>query len=83
MILRILLLLAATASLASRVVAAPAHAPDRHVLHHCEDVVARAAKAAQSAKAHGPEVDRCRTVIREFVSRDSRMEVDEAGRRMR
>jgi hypothetical protein len=86
MILRTLLLLAATTAMASRVVAAPVHAPDRHVLHHCERVLAKADKATQPAKASradATELDRCRMVIREFVSRESRMEVDEDGRRVR
>ncbi len=86
MILRNLLLLAATAAMASHAVAAPVHAQNRHVLHHCEDVVAHAAKTAHSTKALRAdpiEVERCRMVIREFVSRDSRMPVDEDGRKVR
>ena len=86
MILRTLLLLAAAAAMMSRAVAAPAHPPNRHILHHCEDVLARAAKSAQSAKkqrADATEVERCQMVIREFVSRDSRMPVDQNGKTVR
>jgi hypothetical protein len=85
MIVRTLLLLAATAAMASRVVAAPVPT-DRHVLHHCEDVLKHTAKAAPATtarRADAAELDRCRMVIREFVSRESRMEVDENGRRVR
>ena len=86
MILRNLLLLAATAAMASHAVAAPVHAQDRHVLHHCEDVVAHAAKTAHSTKALRAdpiEVERCQMIIREFVSRESRMTVDQNGRQVR
>jgi hypothetical protein len=86
MILRTLLLLAATAAMASRAVAAPVHAPDRHVLHHCEDVLKHAAKTPRSTKtrhADAAEVERCRIVVREFALRDSRMPVDEHGKMMR
>ncbi|HVV39751.1 MAG TPA: hypothetical protein VHC94_01655 [Nitrobacter sp.] len=86
MSLRTLLLLAAMAAMAWRVVAAPMRAPDRHVLHHCEDVLTHAVKTTQSARTHrtdAAEVERCRIVVREFALRDSRMSVDENGKMMR
>lgn len=86
MTLRNLLLLAATAAMASHAAATPAHALDRHVLHHCEDVVAHGAKAERSATASrtdAAEVERCQMVIREFVSRESRMTVDQNGKAVR
>ena len=85
MISRNLLLLAAIAAMGSRAVAAPVP-PDRHVLHHCEDVLKHAAKTPRSTKtrhADAAEVERCRIVVREFALRDSRMPVDEHGKMMR
>lgn len=84
MISRNLLLLAAIAAMGSRAVAAPVP-PDRHVLHHCEDVLKHAAKAARSKGRHADsaEVARCRIVVREFALRDSRMPVDQNGKMMR
>ncbi|MBS0529318.1 MAG: hypothetical protein JSS22_08015 [Proteobacteria bacterium] len=85
MILRILLLLAATA-MASHAVATPVHPPDRHVLHHCEEVLTHAAKTERSAttsRTGTSDVERCRIVVREFALRDSRMPVDENGKMMR
>ena len=86
MILRTLLLLAATAAMMSRGAAAPVHAPDRHVLHHCEDVLKHATKVAHAAKTRhtdAAEVERCRIVVREFALRDSRMPVDQNGKTVR
>jgi hypothetical protein len=85
MILRTLLLLAATTAMMSRVAAAPVHAPDRHVLHHCEDVLKHAAKTPRSTKTRraDAEVERCRIVVREFALRDSRMPVDQNGKTVR
>ena len=86
MTLRNLLLLAAMAAMASHAVAATSHAPDRHKLHHCENVLKHAAKIARSTnvpRTEAAEVERCRMVIREFVSRDSRMTVDGNGKQVR
>jgi len=84
MISRNLLLLAAIAATGSRAVAAPVP-PDRHVLHHCEDVLTQAAAPANATRT-GPataEVERCRIIVREFALRDSRMSVDENGKHVR
>ena len=85
MIVRSLVLLAAVTAMASRAVATQVQPPDRHVLHHCEDVLTQAANPANTMKARpaAAEVDRCRIVVREFALRDSRMSVDENGKMMR
>ena len=84
MIVRDLVTSAALAAIASHVLMTPARADDRHVLHHCEDVMARAAKDPNSTQAAPEtEIERCRIVVREWALRDSRMTVDENGRRLR
>ena len=86
MMLRLLTTIAAVAVFTSHASGTTPRAADRHVLHHCENVLAHAAKAARAAKKQrggAAEVDRCRMVIREFVSRDSRMTVDQNGKMMR
>ncbi|MGN6116010.1 MAG: hypothetical protein ACTHN2_10890 [Nitrobacter sp.] len=86
MMLRLLTTIAAVAAFTSHASGTMPRAADRHVLHHCENVLAHAAKAARAAKKQrggAAEVDRCRMVIREFVSRDSRMTVDQNGKMMR
>jgi hypothetical protein len=83
MMLRLLTAIVAVAAFTSHASGTPPRAADRHVLHHCENVLAHAAKAARAAKKQrgdAKEVDRCRMVIREFVSRDSRMPVDQNGK---
>jgi hypothetical protein len=68
--------------------APPASAAPRDALTACQAIVDRAAQAS-AARAQGdrsdpgPELQRCRQVIRDWTLRESRMSVDENGRPLR
>lgn len=61
----------------------PAAAEPRDVLRDCQALLARAAQAAPADKPGDAEVARCRQVVRDWTLRDSRMLVDEDGKKLR
>ncbi len=64
--------------------ALPACAGERDQLNACRAMVARADKAKDAGpQKDGAELARCRQIMREWTLRDSRMLVDEEGRRLR
>ncbi len=71
-------LLAALCALSS-----PALGEPRDVLRDCQALLARAAQAAAADKPSDAEVVRCRQVVRDWTLRDSRMLVDEDGKKLR
>ena len=76
-----------TATVLLAVMSLPARADDRSLLNSCQALVDRAAQSGQNAaavaKPGDEELQRCRLIIREWTLRDSRMTVDEQGRRLR
>ncbi len=73
------------ASLVAFPVAPAAAAPDdpRDVLRNCEALLDRAARATAGAdKPAEADIIRCRQVVHDWSMRDSRMLVDEHGRKL-
>ncbi len=64
--------------------ALPARAGERDQLNACRAMVARADQANDPGRRpDDAALARCRQIIREWTLRDSRMLVDEEGRRLR
>ncbi len=64
--------------------ALPARAGERDQLNACRAMVARAEQAKDAAtRPDDAALARCRQIMREWTLRDSRMLVDEEGRRLR
>jgi hypothetical protein len=61
----------------------PALAEPRDVLRDCQALLARAAQAAPADKPSDADITRCRQVVRDWTLRDSRMLVDEDGKKLR
>jgi hypothetical protein len=68
------------AALLATTVALPAQAGERDQLNACKAKVAAQAQASASEDA---DLQKCRQIIKEWTLRDSRMSVDENGRRLR
>ena len=64
-------------------VALPAQAGERDQLNACKARIDRAAQTQAAGAADDAELAHCRQIIREWTLRDSRMSVDENGRRLR
>jgi hypothetical protein len=64
-------------------VALPAQAGERDQLNACKAKVDRAAQMQAASAADDADLGRCRQIIKEWTLRDSRMNVDENGRRLR
>ncbi len=80
--MRVFALIAAAAALLAA--ALPARAGERDQLNACRAMVARAEQAKHAAtRPDDAELARCRQIMREWTLRDSRMLVDEEGRRLR
>lgn len=64
-----------------------ARAEDRSQQVSCQALINRAVQAAKDngaqAKTDDTELARCRQIVREWMLRDARMSVDEAGRPLR
>jgi hypothetical protein len=75
---------AAVVALALTATALRARAEDRSQLVACQAMVDRAAQAAKengaSARPDEADLTRCRQIVREWMLRDARMNVDERGR---
>ncbi len=64
--------------------ALPARAGERDQLNACKAMVARADQAKDAAtRPDDAALSRCRQIMREWTLRDSRMLVDEEGRRLK
>ena len=67
--------------------ASQARAEDRSQLVSCQALIDRAAQAAKDngaiARPDGAELVRCRQIVREWMLRDARMNVDERGQPLR
>ena len=61
----------------------PAQAEPRDVLRDCQALLVRAARAAPADKPSDADITRCRQVVRDWTLRDSRMLVDEDGKKLR
>ena len=65
------------------VLSCPAQAEPRDVLRDCQALLARAAQPAPADKPSDADIARCRQVVRDWTLRDSRMLVDEDGKKLR
>jgi hypothetical protein len=65
------------------VLSSVAQAEPRDVLRDCQALLARVAQAAPADKPNEADVTRCRQVVRDWTLRDSRMLVDEDGKKLR
>ncbi len=80
--MRVFPLIAGAAALLAA--ALPARAGERDQLNACRAMVARADQAKDAAtRPDDAALARCRQIMREWTLRDSRMLVDEEGRRLR
>jgi hypothetical protein len=64
-------------------VALPAEAGERDQLNACKARVERAAQTPAAGAAEDAKLARCRQIIKEWTLRDSRMNVDENGQRLK
>lgn len=65
------------------IVAQPAQADPRDVLHNCQALLDRATQSSGADKPSEADVARCRQVVRDWTLRESRMLVDEQGKPLR